>query len=112
MADFTRWGKKVVHLTAEQKLVYHDHKEHAYLCIAESYDIKDIEAHRFLDSFEEHVIAEFEKNPLLSTEFGTYTYQMLNEHSAFFFNLKEYLTKFLKTWNTDEKNRDKTVVLT
>ena len=53
MHEFRVWGKEVIHLNAEQKLVYHDLKEYADVCICDSFDIKDIEAHRFLDAFEE-----------------------------------------------------------
>ena len=49
---FKEWGKAVIHLTAEQKMVYHDKKSIAVTCICDDYDIKDIEAHRFLDAYE------------------------------------------------------------
>ena len=51
--QFTPWGKMAIHLNAEKKLVYHDMKEYAHVVICDSYDIKDIEAHRYLEAFDE-----------------------------------------------------------
>ena len=57
--SFQQWGKQSVHLNAEKKLVYHDMKEYAHVAICDSYDIKDIEAHRFLEAFDERFMEAY-----------------------------------------------------
>ena len=53
VAEFETWGKQSIHLTSETKLVYADQKDYAFALVCHSYDIKDIEAHRYLDALQE-----------------------------------------------------------
>lgn len=55
-ADFIQWAKKVIVLDAERNLTYKDMNTYAVCCIATSYDVKDAEAHAFLQNFEGHIL--------------------------------------------------------
>ena len=43
------YGRKADHLSSELSMAYRDEGTHTYAIIYDSYDIKDIEASRFLE---------------------------------------------------------------
>jgi len=52
-SDFVQWAKRVINLDAERNLTYRDMNTHAFCCISTAYDVRDAEAHAFLQNFEE-----------------------------------------------------------
>ena len=53
---FDRFGRKQVHLDSELSLSYRDQKSYAVACIANSYDIKGLEAQKYLEKVEELIL--------------------------------------------------------
>ena len=53
---FERFGKKFIALSAELHLSYRDQSQYTFACISTAYDIKELEAQKFLEKVDEVVV--------------------------------------------------------
>lgn len=132
--NFIQWAKKVINIDAERNLTYHDKNTYAVCCISTAYDVKDGEAHAYLQQFDNEIQSAI-SNPseLMKQRFGSVasgtdyqamsdgydfqippieelTYNQLDARDlkGFFKKLRTSLEKFTREWNDDESKRDKT----
>ncbi len=132
--NFIQWAKKVINIDSERNLTYHDKNTYAVCCISTAYDVKDAEAHAYLQQFENEILnainhpTDLMKQRLGSVASGSdynalgdsnefqvppiddLTYNQLEsrELKGFFKKLRTSLEKFTRDWNDDESKRDKT----
>lgn len=133
--EFVQWSKKVFNLDAERNLTYQDKNTYAVACISTAYDVKDAEAHAYLQEFEGQILeAMHHPSDLINkrvgsvasnTDYGAlgdsgsqmqipaldeldYNRLESRELKGFFKKLRTSLEKMTREWNEDESKRDKT----